>query len=111
MHTKSLLAGERSCECDAVWPPRGDVQGREVGVVSRHRNWPALRMDSLRRVASSAVEDDVVHALVDGGQGDVVIQELAVLHQHEGVAGVEVRHVGVDHDGDEAGGGQGLVTN
>ena len=101
MHTKSLLAGERSCECDAVWPPRGDVQRREVGVVSRHRNWPALRMDSLRRVASSAVEDDVVHALVDGGEGEVVVEELTKLHQHQGVAGVEVGDVSVDNNGNK----------
>ena len=49
--------------------------------------------------------------LVDGGQGDVVVQELSVLHQHQGVAGVEVRHVGVHHNGDQAGGGQGLVAH
>ena len=49
--------------------------------------------------------------LVNGGQGDVVVQELTILHQHQGVAGVQMRHVGVDHDGDQAGGGQRLVTN
>ena len=60
---------------------------------------------------SPAVQDDVVDTLVDWSQGDVVIQELTVLHQHQGVAGVQVRHVGVDHDGHKAGGGQRLVTN
>merc|ERR1711911_459572 len=60
---------------------------------------------------SPAVQDDVVDPLVYWSQGDVVIQELTVLHQHQGVAGVQVRHVGVDHDGDQARGGQSLVTN
>ena len=58
-------------------------------------------MDSLRRVASSAVEDDVVHALVDGGEGEVVVEELAELHQHQGVAGVQVGDVSVDDNGNK----------
>ena len=49
--------------------------------------------------------------LVNRCQGDVMVQELAILHQHQGIAGVQVRHIGVDNNGDQAGGGQGLVTN
>ena len=40
--------------------------------------------------------------LVDGRERDVVVQELAVLHEHERVAPVEVADVGVHDDGDEA---------
>ena len=69
---------------------------------------PDLRIDFND---SPAVQDDVVNPLVDWSQGDVVVQELAILHQHQGVAGVQVRHIGVDNNGDQAGGGQGLVTN
>ena len=60
---------------------------------------------------SPAVQDDVVDTLVDWSQGDVVIQELTVLHQHESVAGVEVGHVSVHHYGHQSGGGQRFVTN
>ena len=59
-------------------------------------------MDSLGRVASPAVEDDVVHALVHRGEGEVVVKELAKLHQHQGVAGVQVRHISVDDNGNKA---------
>lgn len=31
-----------------------------------------------------------------------MVQELSVLHQHEGVASVQVGDVGVDHDRDQA---------
>ena len=55
-------------------------------------------MDSLGRVASPAVEDDVVHALVDRGEGEVVVKELAKLHEHEGVSGVQVGHVCMYND-------------
>ena len=41
--------------------------------------------------------------LVDGGEGEVVVEELSVLHEHEGVPAVQVGHVRVDDDGDEAG--------
>ena len=37
-----------------------------------------------------------------------MVQELSVLHEHEGVASVEVRDVGVDHDRHEAGARQGV---
>ena len=48
--------------------------------------------------------------LIDGSEGDVMIQELAVLHEHECVSAVEVRHVGVDHDGHQPGTGEGLAV-
>ena len=42
-----------------------------------------------------------MHALVDGGEGEVVVEELAELHQHQGVAGVQVGDVRVDNDGNK----------
>ena len=49
--------------------------------------------------------------LVDGRQRDVVVEELPELHEHEGVPAVEVGHVGVDNDGDEARTGQRLALH
>ena len=49
--------------------------------------------------------------LVDRSEGDVVVEELTVLHQHESVAGVEVRHVSVHHYGHQSGGGKRFVTD
>ncbi len=40
-----------------------------------------------------------------------MVQELSELHEHERVPPVEVRDVGVDHDGDEPGAGQGLPAD
>ena len=34
----------------------------------------------LRGVAGAAVQDNVMDSLVDGGEGDVVVEELSVLH-------------------------------
>jgi hypothetical protein len=39
------------------------------------------------------------HYLVDGCQGQIMVKELPILHQHEGVSSVQVGHVSVDHDG------------
>ena len=89
-------------------PPRRDVEGRKVRVVARHWDGPALGVNRLGAVAGPAVEDDVVDPLVDGGEGDVVVEKLPELHEHEGVARVQVGHVGVDDDRDEAGRGEGL---
>ena len=46
--------------------------------------------------------------LVYWRQRDVVVKELSVLHEHEGVPPVQVGDVGVHHDRHEAGAGQGL---
>ncbi len=46
---------------------------------------------------------NVINYLVDGGQGEIVVEELPVLHEHEGIPAVQVGHVRVDDDGDEAG--------
>ena len=81
-------------ESQALTPEKGLIPGLRIGYHG-----------------SPAVQDNVVNPLVDWSQGDVVVQELAVLHQHQGVAGVQVRHISVDNNGDQAGGGQGLVTN
>ena len=63
----------------------GYIQRREVRVVSWHRDRPTFLVNRLRRVAGSTIENDVVDVFVDGREGDVVIEELSVLHQHQGV--------------------------
>ena len=40
-----------------------------------------------------------------------MVDELSELHEHEGVAAVQVRDVGVHHDRDEAGRGEGLPAH
>ena len=40
---------------------------------------------------------------IDRGEGDVMIKELTVLHQHQSVAGVEMGHIRVNDNGDQAG--------
>ena len=52
-----------------------------------------------------------MHTLVDGGEGEVVVQKLAKLHEHQGVSGVEVGDVGVDDNGNETRGRKWLGTN
>ena len=52
--TESLLAGEGPGEGDTVRPPRGNVEGREVGIVPRHRDGPTLWVDSLGGVTGPA---------------------------------------------------------
>lgn len=47
--------------------------------------------------------------LVNRSQRDIVVKELAILHDHQRVPAVQVRHVGVDDDGDEARAWQGLA--
>ena len=65
---------------------RGDVESWEVGIIAGHWDRPALGVDCLGGITSPAVQDDVVDPLVDRGEGDVMVQELAKLHQHESVA-------------------------
>ena len=52
-----------------------------------------------------------MHSLVDWGEGEIVVQELAELHEHQGVAGVEVRHVSVDDNGNKTRGRKRLGTD
>ena len=52
--TESLLAREGPGEGDAVRPAGGDVEGREVGVVTGDWDRPALRVDCLGGVTGSA---------------------------------------------------------
>ena len=52
-----------------------------------------------------------MYPFIDRSQSDVVIQKLSELHQHESVPRMEIGHIGVDHNGDQPGGGQRLVTN
>ena len=52
-----------------------------------------------------------MHSLVDWGEGEIVVQELAELHEHQGVAGVEVRNVSVDDNGNETRGRKRLGTD
>ena len=47
-----------------------------------------------------AVQDNVVYSFIDWGQCDVVIQKLTKLHQHQGVARVQIGHISVDYNGD-----------
>ena len=52
-----------------------------------------------------------MHTLIDRGEGEVVVQELAKLHEHQGVSGVEVGDVGVDDNRNKTRGGKWLGTN
>ena len=52
-----------------------------------------------------------MHALVDGGEGEVVVKELAELHEHQGVSGVQVGHVGVDDNRNKTRGRKRFETN
>ena len=52
-----------------------------------------------------------MHTLIDGGEGEVVVQELAKLHEHQGVSGVEVGDVSVDDNRNKTRGGKRLGTN
>ena len=99
-------------------PAGGDVEGREVGVVPGHRDGPTLRVDCLRGVTGSArvevesgnvrcevwglpaVQDNVVYSFIDWRQCDVVIQKLTELHQHQGVARVQIGHISMNYNGD-----------
>jgi hypothetical protein len=83
-----------------VRPAGGYVESWEIGIVPGYRDWPALWVDCLAGVTGSAVQDDVMHSLVYRGQGQVMVEELAELHQHQGVARVEVGDVCVHNDGD-----------
>lgn len=77
-------------ESNTEWPPRRDVDRREERVIVWHRDGPALRVDSLLRFTVPAVQDGVLETFIDGGEGDVMVQELSKLHDHEGVTGVKV---------------------
>ena len=77
----------------------GNIECREVRIVSGNGNGPTFGVDCLGRVAGPTIQNDVVNAFIDGCESDVVVQELAVLHQHERIAGVKVRYVRVHDDG------------
>ena len=109
--SQPLLSRQRPREGDTVRSAGRNIEGGKVRIVSGHGDRPTLGMNSLGRITGSTVQDDVVDSFIDGGEGDVVIQELTVLHQHQGVAGVEMRHIRVYDNGDQAGRGKGLVTH
>lgn len=71
-------------------PPRRDVDRREERVIVWYRNGPTLRVDSLLRLTVPAIQDGILEAFIDGGEGDVMVQELSKLHHHECVSGVKV---------------------
>lgn len=48
---------------------------------------------------------------IDRGEGYVMIKELTILHQHQSVSRMKMRHVSVDHNGHQAGRWQWLVTD
>lgn len=60
----------------------------------------ALGMDGTRRITRTATGDRLVEAFVDWGHGKIVIQELRVLHNHEGVASMKVGNVRMNQGGD-----------
>ena len=41
-----------------------------------------------------------MYSFIDWGQCDVVIQKLTKLHQHQGVARVQIGHISMDYNGD-----------
>lgn len=54
-------------------------------------------------VARPTIQDRLVEAFVDGRHGEVVVQELGVLHHHEGVSRMQIADVWVDCGGNRSG--------
>ena len=79
-------------------PACGGIERWKEWIIPRDWNWPTLWVNRRGGIAGAAVQDGVVDPLVDGGGGDVVVKELTVLHQHEGVSGVKVGDIGMNHN-------------
>lgn len=75
-------------------------------MISRgYRERVTLRMDGSGAVTGPAIRDRLEETFGNRRHGQIVVQELGVLHEHQGIPGVQVAYVGMDDCGDYTGRG------